>query len=627
MSSSSSATATGPDVSHWVKDEFVLNCEACDTKFSMSVRKHHCRKCGSVFCARCAARYVALPELGFSKNSPQRVCESCYTSITSSDSGAGSTNATHNDATVEGLKRLYRAGIKPLEVQFKFGEFYSPVMTDADFDAKPMVLLIGQYSVGKTSFIRYLVGRDFPGQRIGPEPTTDRFTIVAGSDDPSSTDTVIPGNALAVQSDRPFRSLQRFGAAFLDKLECAQTSTTAEGGKASILKHITFVDTPGVLAGEKQRIGRSYDYTGVVEWFAGRCDRILLLFDAHKLDISDEFQTAIAALRGHDEKIRVVLNKADAVDAQQLMRVHGALMWSLGKIIRTPEVVRVYVGSFWDNPLQNRIFEELFRKESTDLIDDLRSLPGSAITRKVNEVVKRARAAKTHALIVDHLRNKLPLMFKEKALQKMLDSLENEYQEIHRKHGVPLGDFPRPETFRRALKTHTDNDLSKFPPLNQRMIVELNDILSSHLPRLHAQHTAEAGRKRAAEAKRSAGDENPFGAKDGATPPLSVTNKDWAVDPESLALYSGEFDALGPVRDVDGKRKIHGNEVRDLLVATGVAKSKLRQIWNLSDLDQDGSLTLEEFAIARHLIETFALKDEPLPEELPPSWMPTSDAQ
>lgn len=35
---------------------------------------------------------------------------------------------------------------------------------------------MGQYSVGKTSFIRYLLGRDFPGQRVGPEPTTDRFT-------------------------------------------------------------------------------------------------------------------------------------------------------------------------------------------------------------------------------------------------------------------------------------------------------------------------------------------------------------------------------------------------------------------------------------------------------------------
>ena len=66
-----------------------------------------------------------------------------------------------------------------------------------------------------------------------------------------------------------------------------------------------------MLSGEKQRIGRSYNFPNVVEWFAERADRILLLFDAHKLDISDEFKLAIEALRGHDDKIRVILNKAD----------------------------------------------------------------------------------------------------------------------------------------------------------------------------------------------------------------------------------------------------------------------------------------------------------------------------
>lgn len=43
------------------------------------------------------------------------------------------------------------------------------------FFSRPMVMLVGQYSTGKTTFIRYLLEQDFPGIRIGPEPTTDRF--------------------------------------------------------------------------------------------------------------------------------------------------------------------------------------------------------------------------------------------------------------------------------------------------------------------------------------------------------------------------------------------------------------------------------------------------------------------
>ena len=83
-----------------------------------------------------------------------------------------------------------------------------------------------------------------------------------------------------------------------------------------ILKGLTFIDTPGILSGEKQRIERGYDFSGVVEWFSERVDRILLLFDAHKLDISDEFRSSIEVMKGNEEKIRIVLNKADQVDQQ-----------------------------------------------------------------------------------------------------------------------------------------------------------------------------------------------------------------------------------------------------------------------------------------------------------------------
>lgn len=283
----------------------------------------------------------------------------------------------------EGLKRLYKTRILPLEEYYNFKEFHSPPMEDADFDAKPMILLVGQYSTGKTTFIRYLLEQNFPGIRIGPEPTTDKFIIVMHGEQ----ETVTPGNALVVDPQRHFRALGKFGGCFLNRLQCSTVSSP-------VLESITIIDTPGILSGEKQRVDRGYDFTGVLEWFAERVDRIILLFDAHKLDISDEFRRSIEALRGHDDKIRIILNKADMVDHQQLMRIYGALMWSLGKVFNTPEVSRVYIGSFWDEPLRYDANRELFEAEEHDLFSDLQSLPRNAALRKLNDLIKRARLAK-----------------------------------------------------------------------------------------------------------------------------------------------------------------------------------------------------------------------------------------
>ena len=79
----------------------------------------------------------------------------------------------------------------------------------------------------------------------------------------------------------------------------------------------------------------------IFQWFAERVDRIILLFDANKLDISDEFRRSIEAIHGYEDKVRIVLNKADQVDHQELMRVYGALMWSIAKVINVPECPKV----------------------------------------------------------------------------------------------------------------------------------------------------------------------------------------------------------------------------------------------------------------------------------------------
>lgn len=285
-------------------------------------------------------------------------------------------------SVVESLRKLYKNKLRPLEEKCGFRYFHSPLMSDADFTAKPMVLLVGQYSTGKTSFLKYLLEQEFPGMRVGPEPTTDSFIAVMHGE----RERVIPGNALIVDQSKQFRSLEKFGNVFLNRLYCSELPN-------EVLESITIIDTPGILSGKEKFLLRGYDFIGVLKWFAERADRIVLLFDAHKLDISDELQRSIL-LREYDEKIRIVLNKSDMVITQQLMRVYGALMWSLGKVINTPEVSRVYIGSFWDQPLQNDENRCLFEAEAHDLFADLQSLPRNATLRKLNDFIKRARLAK-----------------------------------------------------------------------------------------------------------------------------------------------------------------------------------------------------------------------------------------
>ncbi|PNX94230.1 eh domain-containing protein 1-like, partial [Trifolium pratense] len=374
---------------------------------------------------------------------------------------------------VDGLKRLYTERLKPLEATYRYNDFVSPLLTNSDFDAKPMVMLLGQYSTGKTTFIKHLLKCDYPGAHIGPEPTTDRFVVVMSGPDERS----VPGNTIAVDADMPFSGLTTFGGSFLSKFQCSQMPHP-------LLDEVTIVDTPGVLSGEKQRTQRSYDFTGVVSWFAAKSDVILLLFDPHKLDISDEFKRVISSLRGNEDKIRVVLNKADQVDTQQLMRVYGALMWSLGKVLNTPEVARVYIGSFNDKPANDTdpLGKNLFEKEQNDLLADLLDIPKKACDRRINEFVKRARSAKIHAYIISHLKKEMPaIMGKAKAQQKLTDNLENEFAKIQREYHLPSGDFPSVEHFREVLSGYS---IDKFEKLKPKMIQAIDDMLGYEIPEL-----------------------------------------------------------------------------------------------------------------------------------------------
>ncbi|CAG0879451.1 unnamed protein product [Cyprideis torosa] len=513
------------------------------------------------------------------------------------------------ESVLEGLKRVYKQKILPLEEHYNFHDFHSPKLDDPDFDAKPMILLVGQYSTGKTTFIRYLLERDFPGIRIGPEPTTDGFIAVMYSEQEG----VIPGNAAVVDPKRQFRPLSKFGNSFLNRFQCALVNS-------DVLKGISIVDTPGILSGEKQRVDRGYAFTGVLEWFAERVDRIILLFDAHKLDISDEFRRGIEAIRGYDDKIRIVLNKADMVDHQQLMRVYGALMWSLSKVLRTPEVPRVYIGSFWDQPLRYDSNRRLFEAEEQDLFQDLQALPRNSALRKLNDLIKRARLAKVHAYIISALHKEMPSMFgKDSKKKELIKNLDKVYDKIQLEHQISLGDFPELDHMKEVLGRY---DWTRFHTLRPKLIEAVDKMLEEEIARLMSMVPQEEDVVKERKVQGGAFDgikdaKTPFGYRKGEGVDAGSGERDWVVAKDRYK-YDEVFESLGPV---DGK--LSGAAAKSVMVQSKLPNSVLGKIWKLSDIDRDGFLDADEFALSQHLIN-IKLDGHDLPNELPFHLIPPS---
>ena len=53
-------------------------------------------------------------------------------------------NADVYESVADGLKAIYKQKLLPLEKEYHFHDFHSPALDDPDFDAKPLVMLVGQ---------------------------------------------------------------------------------------------------------------------------------------------------------------------------------------------------------------------------------------------------------------------------------------------------------------------------------------------------------------------------------------------------------------------------------------------------------------------------------------------------
>ncbi|CAN6685129.1 unnamed protein product [Malus baccata var. baccata] len=72
--------------------------------------------------------------------------------------------------------------------------------------------------------------------------------------------------------------------------------------------------------------------------------------------------------------------------------------------------------------------------------------------------------------------------------------------------------------------------------------------------------------------------------------------------------------------DTDRDGKITGEQARDLFLKWGLPREVLKQVWDLSDQDNDSMLSVREFCVALYLMERFR-EGRPLPAVLPSNVM------
>ncbi|XP_053749765.1 sarcalumenin isoform X1 [Panthera pardus] len=289
------------------------------------------------------------------------------------------------------LRKIYHSSIKPLEQSYKYNELRQHEITDGEITSKPMVLFLGPWSVGKSTMINYLLGLENTRYQLytGAEPTTSEFTVLMHGPKLKT----IEGIVMAADSARSFSPLEKFGQNFLEKLIGIEVPH-------KLLERVTFVDTPGIIENRKQQ-ERGYPFNDVCQWFIDRADLIFVVFDPTKLDVGLELEMLFRQLKGRESQIRIILNKADNLATQMLMRVYGALFWSLAPLINVTEPPRVYVSSFWPQDYKPDTHRDLFLKEEISLLEDLNQVIENRLENKIAFIRQHAIRVRIHALLVD----------------------------------------------------------------------------------------------------------------------------------------------------------------------------------------------------------------------------------
>ncbi len=243
------------------------------------------------------------------------------------------------------LKSLRKELIELVEnyltpVAMKFG--YNDVPLETGIKWKPLVLLLGNYSSGKSTLINEFIGTEV--QKTGQAPTDDSFTIIT-IDDSVDLDSDVrvteerDGKVLLNDPEYPFESMKKHGQKFASHFKLKKVNS-------SFLKNIALIDTPGMLDSITER-DRGYNYQDVIGDLAQMADLVLVFFDPHKAGTVREAHISLRETlpsRTFEDRVHFVLNRIDECSSMtDLMRVYGTLCWNLSQITGRKDIPMIHL--------------------------------------------------------------------------------------------------------------------------------------------------------------------------------------------------------------------------------------------------------------------------------------------
>jgi GTPase SAR1 family protein len=219
---------------------------------------------------------------------------------------------------------------------------YTDMPLETSIKWRPLVLIIGNYSSGKSSLINEFLGAKI--QDTGQAPTDDSFTVLTFDDTvpPEEGIRVVEerdGNALINDPEYPFLTLKKQGHRFAAHFRLKKVNSP-------FLKDLAIIDTPGMLDSITER-DRGYNYQEVIGDLAHKAALVLVLFDAHKAGTVREAYTSIRetlAASTSEDRVIFVLNRIDECTSfTDLLRVYGTLCWNLSQTTGRKDIPMIHL--------------------------------------------------------------------------------------------------------------------------------------------------------------------------------------------------------------------------------------------------------------------------------------------